>query len=501
MSLDVDIVGGTTGNKAEVNTSNQLKVILETNAVTNPQNVGVIRTYTENDEGIISGTPFLKANETSQDFRLRVGTDTLLFNDNFNASTQNTTNWLYTFTTLTASQPGAGTLNFGTVQGTAASMGASMRTFQYFPVIGTFPLAIQFTAGQFTAALVTNEVFLMGLGVPSTGGYTPPTDGTWFQITPSGLIGVLNFNGTTTQTGTLATLASLSIGELDKFSIVVGIQEVEFWKNDILLGAISYGVVPSSVNTQFPVASGQPFLSTSLPIFMMKYCTGAVSNTNTMRVGNVSVNQLDLVSNKPWATQQALMGLAGYLGQNGQTQGKTSVWANNTAPTAVALTNTAASFTGLGGIGAILPTLTAQNDGILFSYQNPAPSINITGRNLVITGVQLQGAVSVILAGGPVTYAYALAFGMTSLTQVTTETASFATATTHAPRIVPIGIENYVVTAAAGTLGSPAGITLKLNTPVVVRSGEFVAILARNIGTVTTTGAITVVASIDSYWE
>jgi hypothetical protein len=165
----------------------------------------------------------------------------------------------------------------------------------------------------------------------------------------------------------------------------------------------------------------------------------------------------------------------------------------------VALTNTTAAFTGLGGIAAVLPTLAAASDGIVFSYQNPVPTINITGRNLVIRGVKAQGAVSVVLAGGPVIYAYAVAFGHTAVSLATGETASFATATTHAPRIVPLGIESYAATAAVGTLG--AGATLQLANPIVVRPGEFVAIVARNIGTVTTTGAITITAVFDAYWE
>jgi hypothetical protein len=116
--------------------------------------------------------------------------------------------------------------------------------------------------------------------------------------------------------------------------------------------------------------------------------------------------------------------------------------------------------------------------------------------------VKVQGAVSVILAGGPVIYAYAVAFGHTAVSLATAETASFATATTHAPRIVPIGMESYAATAAVGTLGAQGiGATLQLSNPIVVRPGEFVAIIARNIGTVTTTGAITITAVFDSYWE
>lgn len=451
------------------------------------ENAGAVASFSENDPGTLTGARLVKSPETSFDYRLRVGTDTMLFNDTFNATSQNTSVWSYTFSTLTASQPGIGTLNFGTVQGTAATHGAFMKTFQYFPLIGTAPLSVEIKWGQFTAPLVANEVWRAGLGNPTVAG-TAPTDGVWFNLTSAGLIGEVTFNGVTTPTAVLASLASVVAGNIYKWVIVIGEAQVEFWRDDVLLASVL-------TNT----ANGQPFLQGSLPVFMQKLCTGVVSNTNTMRVSDISVYLLDIATAKPWSQQLALSGQVGNLGQNGQTQGKTSLWANNTAPTALTLSNGGAAFTGLGGIAAILPTFTANSDGIIFGYQNPASTINITGKNLVITGVKIQGAVSVIFAGGPVIYAYAIAYGNLAAGLATTETASFANNTTHAPRIVPIGMETYPVTSAVGTLG--AGATISLQTPIVVRPGEFVQIIARNIGVVTTTGAITVVCTVDSYWE
>jgi len=453
-----------------------------------PAGVGAVRMFSENDPGTVTGTPYLKSPETSSDYRLRVGMDTIIFDDTFNGLVQNTTKWAYAAATLTATMPGAGTLNFGTVQGTAATHGAFMRTFQYVPLYGASGLSIEFHLGQFTANLVANEVFLAGVGNVSVAG-TEPTDGLWLQFTSGGTIAVMRYNGTTTQSGVLELNSTLALGNLYHYALVIGDSEVEIWRDNVLLGELP-----------IPAATAQPFLQGAMPVFLQKLCTGTVSNTNTMRVSDVTISQIDIQTNKDWGVARSLAGKSGFVGQNGHTQGKTTLWTNNTAPTAVALTNTTAAFTGLGGIAAVLPTLAAASDGIVFSYQNPAPTINITGRNLVIMGVKVQGAVSVILAGGPVIYAYAVAFGHTNVSLATAETASFATATTHAPRIVPIGLETYAATAAVGVLGSQ-GLTLQLSNPIVVRPGEFVAIVARNIGTVTTTGAITITAVYDSYWE
>ena len=481
MALDTNIVG------TNLDAGGNVKVALSNTAAY----IGSVRIDSENDSGTLTGTPYLKSPETSLDYRLRTGIDTVLFSETFNATAQNTSNWSYIFNTLTAAQPGAGTVNFGVVQGTTNAHGALMRSYQYFPIMGTAPLSAEFSAGAFTAQIVTNEVWLMGFGNP-TAATTEPTDGVWFKYTSAGWVGVIRFNGSTVESSPFFSTAQTNLGELGKYSIVMGEQEIEFWRNDLLLGKMT-----------IPVANGQPSIQASLPIFMMKYNTGAVANTNTMRVSDLTVSMMDIASNKPWAHQMATAGQMGYIGQNGHTQGQTAWWTNNTAPTAAAATNTAAiaGATTLGGLVAVLPTLAANSDGILFSYQNPASTINITGRNLVITGVRLQGVVSVVLAGGPVTYIYGLAFGHTAVSLATAETASFATGTTHAPRRLFLGIENYALNAAVGTVGATSPITVTFNTPVVVRPGEFVAIIGRNINTVTTTGAITVGAAFDAYWE
>lgn len=479
MALDTNIVG--TNLDAEGN----VKVALTQTA----GYTGGVRLFSENDDGTATGTALLASPETSQDYRLRVGVDTVLFTDTFNATTQNTNNWLYTFATLTAAQPGSGTVNFSAVQGTTSAHGAFMRTFQHFPMVGTAPLAVEFTFGMFTAGLVTNEIWLCGLGQPSSAN-AEPTDGVWFSLTSAGLIGVIKYNGTSTQTGVLKAFGTFTVGDLYKSVLTVGEQEVEFWVDDVLLGSLS-----------IPAANGQPFINGSLPAFMQKYNSGVVSNTNTMRVSDVTISLMDINNVKPYNRANCIAGMSGFVAQNGQTQGKTQWWTNNTAPTAAAATNTAAiaGATTFGGLVAVNPTLGANSDGNLFVFQNPGSSINGTGRNLVINGVKVQGAVTTTLTGGPVIYAYAIAFGHTAVSLATTESSSFANNTTHAPRIAFVGMETYGAAAAAGVLG--AGATLMLENPIVVRPGEVVSLIARNMGTVTTAGAITIGCSFDAYWD
>jgi hypothetical protein len=452
--------------------------------------------FSENDDGTHTGSPYLKSPETSPDFRLRVGVDTVLFQDVFNATTQNTNLWAYTFSTLTASQPGAGTLNFSTVQGTTSAHGAFMRTFQYFPLVNTAPLAAECYFGQFTSPLVSGEVWLFGFGLP-TAATTIPTDGVFIRLTSGGLEGVIKFNGTENAT-TFATpkpLADFTVGSIFKTLIVVGEREVEYWVDDVLIG-----------EQELPVANGVPWLQGSLPIFMMKYNTGAVSNTNTMRVSRVGVSLLDVASNKPWGHIQAGQGNLINVGGNGSTMGSTAGGFSQAAIAATAAgTNTTANVTGLGGYGVMTAQATnvaAAGDMIASSYLNPAGTINITGRNLYITGVTIHCMnTGAAVALTPTSLVWGLAWGHTALSLATAETGSFVTATAHAPRRVPLGM-------CSAAIGTPVGglydrvIERGFNTPIVVRPGEYIATTVRfRVGTATASQELTYVVSFDGYAE
>ena len=117
------------------------------------------------------------------------------------------------------------------------------------------------------------------------------------------------------------------------------------------------------------------------------------------------------------------------------------------------------------------------------------------------TGVKIHGAVTTALTGGPVTYAYSLAFGHTAVSLATAESGSFVTGTAKAPRRIPLGYETYAATAAVGVLGSPAGIDADFSSaPFPIHPGEILATVAKNQGVVTTLGVITLLVEIRGYF-
>lgn len=466
-------------------------------ASASPAGVGGVRMFSENDPGTITGTPFLKSPECSEDYRLRVGMDTLLFTDSFNATTQNLNLWSYTFSTLTCTQPG-GYLQFGTVQGTANGHGAFMRTFQHFPLVGTAPLAVEFSGSSNTAQLVANEAFYAGFGLPSAAG-TIPTDGCWFKMTSAGLFGEVNYNGTGVTQVTLSN-SQITLAVNSKFVMVVGEDSIEFWINDVLYGDIP---VPSGV--------GQPFMTASLPVFMQKVCTGVVANTNVIRITDLTVTLMDLATNKTWAEQQAGQYAMGYVQQNGTSIGTTGsttqfVGTVSTGSTPVATnaagSNTAANTTGLGGTGQMTAAASAATDFIACSYQNPAGTINLTARNLYIKGIKISTInYGAAVATTPTTLMWSIGFGHTAVSMQTATTASFANNTTHAPNRLHIGFQSAAVGTPVGGMYSP-DISLTFATPIVIRPGEFInTFLKQIVGTATASQTILYTVFFDSYWE
>jgi hypothetical protein len=200
------------------------------------------------------------------------------------------------------------------------------------------------------------------------------------------------------------------------------------------------------------------------------------------------------------------MGQNSAIGQNGYTQGTTALLPNATAATTVtgaAISQTVPIAVGLGGQAGIVAGVPGV-DGLITSYQVPAPTINITGRNLYITGIRIDAVnIGAAVATTASVLQWSLAYGATGATVPTlaqAETGSFITATARAWRRVPLGLHSFIVGAAIGA--SAEAITVTFDTPYVVRPGEWVASVAKFIvGTATASQVIWSNVMINGYFE
>lgn len=481
MALDANIVG------SNLDTNGNIKTALPAD----PAQGGSLVMFCENDDGTKLGTRYLKSPEVSQDYRLRVGVDTILFTDTFNATAQNTGNWKHAFATMTMTQSG-GFLNVNAA-GTSTASGnfAYLQTWRYFPLFGTAPLTVEFT-GQFANYPVANEVALFGLGVAT--GAAEPIDGVWFEMTSAGLKGCIRYNsGTVNKITLVASNADLPENTNAKYVIVIGEREIEYWIDDVLYG-----------EQEMPAGQGQPFITSALPVFMQKYNSGVVGTSPNLqwRFGDISVTLMDLATNQTWANQMASCGL-GMQGTNGGTMGSPQIqWANAALPTAAAATNTTAALGAfLGGIFQMNAPATGATDLIISSYQNPQGGVAQTPRTMKVRGIKVDCVnLGAAVATTNTALALAVAWGGTTVSLATAETGSFVTATAKARRIQPIGVMTFPVGAAIGAVAQT--IQFDFEAPLVINPGEFVQIICKPlVGTATVSQVLAFVVSPNLHQE
>jgi hypothetical protein len=496
MALDSNIVG-LTGTKAEVNAANQLKVVPETNAEANPQNVGGFRMFVENDNGEITGTPAIASPEVDVDARLRIAPDMILDEEVFNYTAQNTGKHTLAATTM-ANSWAAGQMTTNSASITTITTGTQLTTYATFPTIGTQTLAADFEVG-FSAQPQTNSFIEFGL-MFGGGATAAPTDGVFFRLNSAGLQGIASFNGTETSTGVFplangsGTWAYVN-GKRYQFVVYIGGVRARFWVNDgagsHLLGTIT-----------LPSAQGRMNMASALPVCIKHRITGGAAGgvlQGTFGAYNVRLGGSNITST-PSTNGSRIVG--SYQGLSGGTMGSLATYPNSTNPTAAVPSNTALTANlpaGLGGQGAVTAQAAAATDLIWGSSQVPAGTANVQGRRLVIRGVRIDAVnAGAAVATTATTVQFSLAFGHTAVSLATAEAAA-----AKAPRRVALGFMTWPVGAAIGAQpqGGPLFVDLG-DAPVFVNPGEFVALAGKFlIGTATASQVINFVWQPIFGWE
>lgn len=479
------IQGSVSGNLAEVDATNRMKVNLSTAAT--PAQVGGVLFYSENDSGDALGTPLLRSPETDDDYRMRIAPETLFDTETINYTAQNTGKHIYRNTTMTNAWTATGLVtNSGNI--TTTTTGTSFSTWAEFPILGASILYCE-TEGSFSVQPTASTIIEFGLFRPATTTPYATTDGISFRLTSAGMIGVLNSNGTETQTG----LFTWTYTNNQKYQFIIAMHErgVEFWID---------GVLHAIIDT--PAGQGQPCMSTSLPYTMRHAIAGGAAgaafsftlNDYTVSLGGPNIAQTASILG------QRVYG--SYQGLSGGTMGTLATYPNSTTPTAAAPSNTTLTANlpaGLGGQGIANATAAAATDLIYGAYLVPAGTTNIQGRRLILRGVMVDAVnTGAAVATTATTIQWSLAFGHTAITLAGTENA-----TTKIARRVALGYMTWPVGAAIGA--GPQGGRIQMDfgdAPVFVNPGEYVALVAKVIvGTATASQTISFVWQPTYGWE
>ena len=468
-----------------------------------PNYVGATRVFFEKDSGSLTGTPMLSSPISTFDDNLQVGLMTPLMDYSFNGTTQDTANWYYAFSTLTASQSGGNLLyNSGNI-GTSGT-GAYIQSKRYVNLTGNAGLRIGSVWAVANNPVLTNELWAFGLGVPvSTTAL--PTDGVWIQYNSAGLQGILYYNGTLTSTGVMPVGGSAitpTLATFEHYQIRIHDRLVDFMYNGIVIASIS-----------MPAGNPTPFMWDALPVFSQYINTGTVSGAQFMQIkqSTVYVDQLDSNLSKPYSHIQAAKGLSRQVMQGTTVSGPLSFFTNSTNPSTAAPGNTSltANLPNLlqGGQGLATYWNLASTDMIMHQAQVPVGSINITPRTMYITGVRISAmsftAAWTAPAAGAHAFLWSVGHGGTTASLAGGESASYTTATAKTFRRTHIGIMTWATGAAViGTPSDRGDIIVTFATPIVLNPGEYLTTICKMLnGAATGSGGLFYTIDYDHYFE
>lgn len=446
---------------------------------TDESQAGAAVLFTENDDGTYTGARALRSPETDKDFRLRVGQDSLLAFETFTHAAQNTGKYRYGNTTQTITWSASGVTTNGAGVTTTAT-GCALRTRAEFPIYTAGVTYAEQLVG-FTAQPTANVIVEFGLGISPDAGNGAPTDGAFFRLTSAGLQCVVSFNASET-TASVPVSFSYTNNQIMKFAVATSARGVDFWIDDSRVASIAV-----------PASGGLVNSAQTLPCFIMQRHPGVAGAVLQAKLFGLMVSLGGLTQTIDYDDLNAVL-FGAYEGTTGNTMGSLANFANSANPTAAVPTNTTAALgTGLGGQFWETDTLAVTTDGVICSYQVPAGSIANPGRRLIIKGVKIESFIQTALTGGGYVAVWSLAFGHTDVSLATTEAA-----TTKAPRRVALG--NQVVASAAAISTGLSTVYVDFTRPIVVNSGEFIAVVKKKVGTAPSAGVIAHTITFDAGW-
>lgn len=459
--MAIKIIGSTSGNIAEVDTSNQLKVALPTTAAA----AGFAKAVFDDD---------IRPKIFSRFGTVSVGPRTLQFFDPVDGAQVNDNLWVRSTTTMTITQAnGFISLNNGAI--TTSNTAAQITAIKQCQFINGYPLTVRFLVKTPNVAQ-TNAT--MEAGAFTSSGVTAPTDGVFFRWSSAGEFrAICSFGGVETSS---AALTMPTINSLLQLHCVIKGTSVDFYSANALL-----------VTVNIPAGNASPTSSSRFaPAFRVYTAGSAPVTAPELLIGACFVFSADLDSNKFWMHTMSSLGRSAY--QSPVTAfGQTANFTNSVAPTSATLSNTAAGYTTLGGLWQFAAPLGAATDYALFGYQVPAGfQLHIT--RVTITSVNTGAAVA--------TTATILRWGIA----VNSSAVSLATAdsppTSFGPRRIAIGQQGWIVTAGIGVMGDD--IDRAFDTAPVVDSGRFFHVIVNcAVGTATASQVISGTCQIEGYFE
>jgi hypothetical protein len=480
------IEGNTSGNVAEVDANNNLKVVTPT-TVAQAGYTALASVIT--DGSTAGGTNLARSArriESSDSFRLRVGIDSPLFFENFTGAALNSALWNQSATTFVPIT-GSGFLQLNSTSLTTTGAATLINSWRAIPVLQDGAVRIDYSM-QFSAAMNANITFEGGLGIGNTS-TTAPTDGAFFRVTGAGdWIAVLTNNSVeiTSDIGVITNVSPPSANTRYECAVILDVNQAYYYINNVLVAYIVAGATTSGA-----VASGEQ------RIFFRENNTGVPTTAVNIKISSVSATLLDLGGNRPYRDALCGAGFNAIQGQTGATMGSTANYANSTGPVSATLANATAGYTTLGGQWQFAAVAGAVTDYAIFAFQVPAGTVSLPGKTLYITGVRIDSVnTGAAVATTATILQWGLAVGSSAVSLATAETLG----TSKAPRRYALGMQGFVVGAAIGAQGPT--IDTQFQSPLVVNEGEYFHVIVNcPVGTATASEIFRGTVMVNGYFE
>lgn len=501
--MGVNIKGGnSSAGLANVSDTYELQVVTPQTQ----ENAGFVQLSSEVDDGTVLGTRTVLAAEISDDYRLRVGQDQVLFNLSFEGTAYPNGHLTTNATTMTSAQTG-GFMVINSGSSVTTSVANYVRTTRHFPSFGTYPIYLDMWIKEANATS-TNSISEWGFLYLTAATTQTPLDGVFFRRLSGGnLRAVINYAGSETEytidTTNVPSRDGVGVydpNETSHYLISYHNDIIRFWINDVLVATIDCP------------ANQQGFAFTSnLPVgFRVLNTTSTPSAARILYVGFLSIAGGDQNTNKPWGHVMAGSGQGAYQIQQGAAAAQTANWSNSAAPASASLSNTTAGYSTLGGQWQAAASATNETDWALFAYLVPTGTAAVPGKTLYITGIRIGETVVTGAAGVNATsFFWAAAVGSSTLGSGTPGTAvSLATGDTVAgvttqtsPRRVALGSQSFLAAAPIGTQAPGFSVDFS-SAPLVAQAGTHVHIILKQLNGAATPSLVwRGTVTIMGYWE
>lgn len=431
------------------------------------------------EKGILpSGARVMKEIEASDNYRLRVENDNILFND-YPTGTALNTSIITTRVTTQTVVVGSNRYELNSSGITTINTGSMIRTIRTFPWFKANALYCE-TALTWSQDPVANWFAEWGL-IEATTAIAAITNGVFFRVTNGTFRGVI-CNASAESYVDLGTLPTA--GEVQDTVIEMCQGVVYFWVNDVLKGKL-----------EVPAAQFAPMGLSQIQMAIRTY-NGAVIPSVAIKVQvsalQVSIGGFDV--NRLWPTVCAGMGRSSCLIPSGAAAGQTANWTNSAAVSMIAaasLSNTAFAFAGLGGQFFVGAGAAADTDLGIMSYLVPV------GSTLVVRGARIETANMVVaVATTAHLLQWAIGIGSSANTLAGTEDAVGVTVR----RVIPMGLQYFPVATPVG--GTANALDYNFDSPLVICGGQYISFFYKVlVGTATATQGFRGTIMVNGYFE